>query len=102
MALLENRPEILKRKPIRSILRKRPTIILERPLVQLLGLNPPEVPLPRGVTEKQAVAVIAGTPWAKGWAEGISKLAGYTPSTPEYHRQVDRLSKFVARRLLGI
>lgn len=102
MAFLENRPEILKRKPIRSVLRKRPTIILERPLVQLLGLDPPEVALPPGVTEEEAVAVIAGTPWAKGWGEGIAKLAGYTPSTPEYHEQVDRLSKFVARRLLGI
>jgi hypothetical protein len=102
LALLENRPEILKRKPLRSILRRRPTIILERPIVELLGLDPPEVALPAGVTEEEAVAVIAGTPWAKGWGEGIAKLAGYTPSTPEYHAQVERLSRFVARRLLGI
>jgi len=102
MPLLENRPEILKRKPIRSLLSKRPTLILEKPLVELLGLDPPEVVLPPGVTEEAAVATIAATPWAKGWAEGIAKLAGYVPSTPEYHKQIDRLSKFVARRMLGL
>jgi len=102
LALLENRPEILKRKPIRSLLSKRPTIILKEPLVVALGLDPPEVELPPGVTEEEAVATIAATPWAKGWGEGIAKLAGYTPSTPEYHAQVDRLSKFVARRMLGV
>jgi len=57
--------------------------------------------LPPGVTEEEAVATIAATPWAQGWAAGIAKLAGYTPSTPEYHDQVKRLSEFVARRLLG-
>ena len=89
-------------KPLRTALSKRPTLILEKPLVELLGLDPPQVVLPPGVTEEQAVATIAATPWAKGWAEGIAKLAGYRPSTPKYHAQVKRLSEFVARRLLGL
>ena len=88
-------------KPLRTALSKRPTLILEKPLVELLGLDPPQIPLPPGVTEEQAVATIAATPWAKGWAEGIAKLAGYKPSTPRYHAQVKRLSEFVARRLSG-
>ena len=89
-------------KPLRTALSKRPTLILEKPLVELLGLDPPQVVLPPGVTEEQAVAIMATTSWAKNWAEGIAKLAGFKPSTPRYHTQVKRLSEFVARRFLGL
>jgi len=89
-------------KPLRTLLRERPTLILEKPLVELLGLDPPQIVLPPGVTEEEAVATIAATPWATGWGEGIARLAGYKSSTPEYHTQVKRLSEFVARRLLGL
>lgn len=61
-----------------------------------------QVELPPGVTPEEAVEVIARTPWARGWAEGIAKLAGYKPGTPEYEETVDRLSHFVAKRLLGL
>lgn len=92
---------LLKEKPIRSFLSKRPTLVLSKPLVVLLGIDPP-LELPPGVTPEQAVEVVAGSAWARGWASGIAKLAGYTPGTPEFTKQVERLSKFVARRMLGL
>jgi len=55
--------------------------------------------LPPGVTIEEAIRVTAESPWAKGWAEGIARMAGYTPGTPEYEEQVKRLSHFVAERL---
>jgi len=93
-------PLIERKTPVIDLLSKRPTIILDEPLVK--KIDPPEVVLPPGVSPEEAVETVARTPWATGWAEGIAKMAGYTPSTPEYHRQVERLSKFVARRLLGV
>jgi post-segregation antitoxin (ccd killing protein) len=58
-----------------------------------------QVALPPGVTMEEAIRVTAESPWAKGWAEGIARLAGYVPGTREYDEQVKRLSHFVAERL---
>jgi hypothetical protein len=88
---------------ILDALKTRRTIILKEPIVKRLGsVFRAQVALPPGVSVEQAVKVIAATPWARGWAEGIAKLAGYTPGTPEFEEQVKRLSEFVARRLLGV
>ena len=85
--------------PIRKFLADRETLIPDRPKI---FKDPPEIALPPGVTEEQAVKVVAESPWARGWGEGIAKLAGYKESTPAYHRQVKRLSEFVAKRMLGV
>jgi len=90
--------EILKRKPIRSILRRRPTIILKKPLVELLGLDPPQ--LPPGVTLEEAIEVVAATPWATNLAIGFAKRMGYEPCTPEYPDVVNRIRYMVARGLV--
>ena len=48
---------------------------------------------------EERIRITAESPWAVGWAQGIAKLAGYIPSTPEYHEEVKRLSRFVSERL---
>jgi hypothetical protein len=94
---------VVLRGGILDTLKSRRTIMLREPIVKRLGsVFRGQVVLPPGVTTEQAVKVIASTPWARGWAEGIAKLAGYTPGTPEFEEQVRRLSEFVARRLLGV
>jgi len=95
----EKRGPLGKMGPLRRWLAKRETWI---PRPKFFKQINPQVVLPPGVSVEEAVATIAATPWARGWGEGIAKLAGYTPSTPEYHEQVKRLSEFVARRLLGV
>jgi len=92
--------------PILSTLSERRTIVLKEPLVRRLGLNPlgflGQPRIPEGVTEEQAVKVMSTCAWARGWAEGMAKLTGYTPGTAEYSAAVDRLALFLARRTLGV
>lgn len=85
--------------PIMRVLANRRTLVLGEPLVVRLGIDPPE--LPPGVTFEEAVAVVEGTSWAKGLAEGMCvKLAGLTPGTAEYRVCLRRVSRKVAEGLL--
>lgn len=45
---------VLKEKPIRSLLRNRPTLILDKPLVELMGLDPPSTSA-HGETVKEKI-----------------------------------------------
>jgi len=78
--------------------------LLERIRLRILGLRARmrlAAVLPPGVTEEEAIELVASSDWARNWAEGIAKLAGLKPGTKEFEEQVERLSKFVARRFLG-
>ena len=95
--------EILERKgPIREFLSKRPTLILPKPLISLLGLNPnPEkVRIDRLITYDEAVAVVSRTPWAVNLARGMAEAGGLKPDTPEYRAFVERFSRRVAEGLV--
>jgi hypothetical protein len=107
MPLLENRPKLLEGKgggkliewwpkPLRTMLSKRPTLVLKEPLVVALGLDPPEIKIDRLVPYEEAVAVVQKSPWAQGLAKGMAEAGGLTPSTPGYHSFVEGLSRKVA------
>ena len=95
-------PLIERKTPIFDFLIKRPTILLDEPILKKLDPSGNPIELPPGVTEEKAVETVAATPWAKGWAEGVAKMAGYKEDTATYREQVKRLSKFVAKRLIGV
>jgi len=85
--------------PVRKALYERKTIVLKEPLVKALGLDPQV--LPPGVTYEEAVAVIEGSRWAKGLADGMcSKLFGTVPGTKEHDACVKRVARRVAEGLL--
>lgn len=88
--------DFLKKKPIREFLKKRPTLILEKPLVEMLGIDPPE--LPPGITREEAIEVVAATEWARNLATGWLKafMPTLTPGTPEYEEAHKRISRRVA------
>jgi len=98
--------EILERKPIRTWLKNRPTIVLEKPLIAMLesGLFEGQVALPAGVTPEEAIEVVARSEWARKLAEGVCgpKYAGFTPGTPEFEACVYNVSHKVAARVLGL
>lgn len=83
--------------PLRRWLAERETWI-RRP--KFFKDPPEEIAIDRKVPVEEVIEITAKLPWARGWAEGIAKMAGYTPGTPEYNAQVDRLSRFAAKRLV--
>jgi len=95
------REPILKRKPLREILRRRPTIILRAPIVELLGLDPPEV-VPEGVkvdrvlTKEELVKAVEMSAWASHLAEGMAERGKLKKCTKAYHTFVGHLKRAVA------
>lgn len=55
---------------------------------------------PNPITREEAIEVVAGTEWAKHWAEGMCRLTGITPEKPEWSSCVERLSRKAAERIL--
>jgi len=92
-------PILQRPTPLLDALRGRP--IFQQPLFRRLNSQGLYAELPPGVSLEEAVEITASLPWARGWAEGVAKMAGYVPGTKEYEEQVKRLSKFVAARLVG-
>ena len=79
----EDRPSILKAKPLRSWLKEREPLIGSRDKL-LFGIprTSPD-PLPAGVTPQQAVEAVESTSWAKGLAEGVCAATGLTGESLE-------------------
>jgi len=101
--------EILERKPVRTWLKERKTIIERPKLVDVLeragfGLFGQAVELPPGVSPEQAIEVVASSEWARKLAEGVCgpKYAGFTPGTREFEQCVYNVSHKVAARVLGL
>jgi len=84
-------------KPLRTALSKRPTLILDKPLVELLGLDPPQVVLPPGVTEEEAIETVREL-WGKKLAAGIADRAGLTGKERETF--IESWSRVVAQGLV--
>ena len=105
MALLE-RPKLLKGSekrypllerptPFLDFLKGRPTLILEKPLVEKLGIDPPE--LPPGVTREEAKEVIKAA-WGVKLATGIAERARLTGRAKD--RFIEEWSDVVSEGLL--
>jgi len=102
--------EVLERKPIRTYLKERETLIPRKKLIDILGIDPEffgvfeQPPIVDAVSPANAIEVVAGSSWAKGLAEGVCGpgYAGFTPGTPEFDRCVYNVSHRVAARVLGM
>lgn len=94
--------EVLEKQPIRSWLRERECLIPRPKLIDMISSTKhAAIPLPPGISAKDAVDLVAETSWAKNLAAGIcSKLAGLTGTA--YDRCVANASKRVAMGLLGV
>jgi len=94
----------LERKPVRTYLKERETLIPRKKLVDILGNPGPEIPIVDTVSPANAIEVVAGSSWARGLAEGVCGpgYAGFTPGTPEFDRCVYNVSHKVAARVLGM
>jgi len=97
----------LEKRPLRTFIQERETLIPRKKLVDILevfGIELTQVPLPANVRPEQAVEVVAGSSWARGLAEGVCGpgYAGFSPGTPEFERCVFNVSHKVAAGTLGI
>jgi len=95
---------------VRGILgwwKKRPTLILNKPLLGRMGIiDPPAemlVPLKLDrhveLAPEEIVNLIAQTSWARGIAEGLARRGGLKPGTKAYKTFVENLARAVARGL---
>lgn len=98
---------LLEKKPIRAWLKERETLLPRPKFADMLNLlqfsesKHVAIPLPPGVSPREAVDLVAETSWAKNLAAGVcSKLAGLTGTA--YDRCVVNASKKVAMGLLGV
>ncbi|MHC1627625.1 MAG: hypothetical protein ACXQTI_02180 [Candidatus Nezhaarchaeales archaeon] len=99
--MLEKYYPILDRKtPILDVLKRRPTFILDEPLVKKLNptLLSGQVVLPPGITREEAIEVVAASEWATNLAAGWLKrfFPELTPGTPEYKRKKAEIARIVA------
>jgi len=101
--MLEKYYPILDRKtPILDALKRRPTFILDEPLVRKFNPISGQVALPPGITREEAIEVVAGTEWATNLAAGWLKkfFPELTPGTPEYERKRAEISRVVAAGII--
>lgn len=56
---------------------------------------------PEPITREEAVEAIAESKWAKHWAEGMARLVGLTPASPEWEETIERLSRKVAEKVVS-
>ena len=54
------------------------------------------------VPKEAIIKAVAGTKYARHWAEGIAKILGLEPGTPEFEKAVEHGSEFIAKRFLGL
>jgi hypothetical protein len=99
--------EVLERKPFRTYLKERETLIPRKKLVDVFGIDPlvfEQGPVVDAVSAANAIEVVAGSSWARGLAEGVCGpgYAGFSPDTPEFNRCVYNVSHRVAARVLGM
>jgi len=97
---------VLDRKPVRTYLKERETLVPRKKLVDIFGIDPDflrfeQVPAIDRVSRADAIEVIAASKWARGLAEGVCGpgYVGLTPGTPEYERCVYTVSHRVAERV---
>jgi len=104
---------VLDRKPVRTYLKERETLVPRKKLTDILGIDPslfgfeqvpPIPPIVDTVSPANAIEVVAASSWARGLAEGVCGpgYAGFTPGTPEFERCVYNVSHKVAARVLGM
>jgi len=103
---------VLGRKPVRTYLKERETLIPRKKIVDVLGIDPdltfaqipPVPPVVDRVRPEEAIEVVASSSWARGLAEGVCGpgYAGFSPGTPEFERCVYNVSHKVAARVLGM
>ena len=103
---------ILKKCPIRTKIKEElkkigievPIKIIDGAPLRTILWDPDEeeiLKLNGKVPKKLAEEIISKTSWAQGWAKGIAtKLLHLKPSTPEYQKYVEILSKEAAKRVL--
>jgi len=97
--------EVLERKPFRTYLKERETLIPHKKLVDIIGIDPDltfaQVPVIDRVSREEAIEVIASSTWARSLAEGVCGpgYVGLTPGTPEYERCVYTVSHRVAEKV---
>jgi len=102
--------EVLERKPIRTYLKERETLVPRKKLVDIFGIDPlvfeqaPVPPIVDTVSPANAIEVVAASSWARGLAEGVCGpgYAGFSSGTPEFDRCVYHVSHKVAARVLGM
>jgi len=99
--------EVLERKPFRTYLKERETLIPHRKLVDIIDIDPrifEQAPIVDTVSAANAIEVVAGSSWARGLAEGVCGpgYAGFSPGTSEFDRCVYHVSHKVAARVLGM
>lgn len=61
---------------------------------KLLGGNP------HPISREEAISIVAQTEWAQNWAKSMCRLAGLTPTHPDYESCVERLSRRVAEKVI--
>jgi hypothetical protein len=94
----KNFPIMQRPTPLLDLLKGRPTIILQEPLIRRvktpLGMH---AQLPPGVTREEAKEVVKSA-WGRKLAEGIADRAGMTG--PERERFIENWSDVVSEGLL--
>jgi len=95
----KNFPIIQRPTPVIDLLKRRPTIVLQEPLI-LRAASPSRgmfAQLPPGVTEEEAKEVVKAA-WGRKLAAGIADRAGLTG--PERERFIESWSDVVSEGLL--
>jgi len=92
-------PLIERKTPVIDLLKERPTLILDQPLVTKLNPFPfgGQIALPPGVTKEEAVEVVRET-WGKKLAAGMADRAGLTGKEREAF--IESWSRVVSEGLL--
>jgi len=57
---------------------------------------------PEPISREEAIEAIAESKWAQHWAEGMARLAGLTPASPEWEETIERLSRRVAESVVSV
>jgi len=88
--------EVLQRKPFRTYLKERETLIPRKKLVDIIGIDPyifEQAPIVDAVSAANAIEVVASSSWGRGLAEGVCLVGDtlvYTnPSASEICGDID-------------
>jgi len=89
-------PLIERPTPVFDVLKRRPTIILDEPIVK--KINPFSPQLPPGVTREEAIETVREL-WGKKLAAGIADRAGLTGRAREEF--IEKWRRVVAEGVVG-